>query len=296
MNLKHSFLALTSLFLLGTVSLAYGMEDKENNENSKIHVKLIKDKEFDELNKLYKLNTEQLDKEMEKEDKILLLLEKKEKAQEKMISLCFGEEKINFQLEKNKNNQFNLFESIDENSQNNGISFNRKRKSIEKSVEINNTNQKKPAIEIQKKSSPSKDNGQIEFEQGKEAFEQKKLEKAHELYQLSAKKGHRYAKLYLGKSYLFGDGVDENEEEGIKWIREAAENGLPAAQFQLGQQYRIGKGVNKDRNEAIRWYTLAVNSGHKKAIQQLESMKTNEIEEEIVTNTVIEEIKENENN
>jgi hypothetical protein len=267
-NLKHSFLALTSLFLLGTVSMAYGMEEEGDNHNPKsIHVNPIKDKDFGELNlnKLYKLTPEELDNEIKNEDKITLLLEKKEKNK----FLCFG---------------------INENSQNNEIFFNRKRKSIE----TNNTNQKKPSIEIQKKSSPTKDNGEKEFEQGKKAFYQGDKQKAREQYQLSAKKGHLFAKYYLGKIYLFGDGVAENEEEGIKWITEAAQNGLKNAQFQLGQQYRIGKGVNEDRNEAIRWYTLAANRGHTKATQQLEAMKNNEIEENTIINTTIERIEENE--
>lgn len=99
-NLKHSFLALTSLFLLGTVSMAYGMEEEGDNHNPKsIHVNPIKDKGFDELfDELTKLNKEQRDNEIEKENNN----KKTEKIKEKMKSLFFGEEKPNFQLNKNK--------------------------------------------------------------------------------------------------------------------------------------------------------------------------------------------------
>lgn len=107
-NLKHSFLALTSLFLLGTVSMAYGMEDKENkqdNDDPKIHVRPIYNKVSDKYKELKKLTMEQLEEKSLKKIKslkILSIIEMEEKIKEKRQFLYFVEEKPNFRLEKNK--------------------------------------------------------------------------------------------------------------------------------------------------------------------------------------------------
>src|SRR5258708_16083490 len=47
----------------------------------------------------------------------------------------------------------------------------------------------------------------------------------------------------------------------LKGLTKKADSGNTAAQFQLGLAYHFGNGVDKDIYEAIRWYRMAANSG-----------------------------------
>lgn len=49
--------------------------------------------------------------------------------------------------------------------------------------------------------------------------------KAFELCKESAEAGILMAQTALGFCYVLGDGVEENYDEGIKWLQKAADNG-----------------------------------------------------------------------
>lgn len=70
------------------------------------------------------------------------------------------------------------------------------------------------------------------------------------------------AEYYLGRSYLDGIRVRQDPAEGLKWIRQAADEGLPQAEFSLARMYEMGTGVPQDYEEAVRLYRLAANQGH----------------------------------
>jgi len=73
--------------------------------------------------------------------------------------------------------------------------------------------------------------------------------------------------------YQVGTGVPEDDAEGARLIRLAAEGGLAWAQYQLGQMYRVGgDGVPEDDAEAVRWYTMAAEQGLFQAQYWLASM------------------------
>ncbi|MDS1821269.1 tetratricopeptide repeat protein [Vibrio parahaemolyticus] len=114
-------------------------------------------------------------------------------------------------------------------------------------------------------------------------------------------------KLELSKAYLFGQGKEQDVEQGfsmllelslqgyaeaqsdlaelfvfsiqddkeaVKWYRKAAEQGHADAQHNLGTMYNQGKGVPKNDKEAVKWYRKAAEQGHAEAQFQLGLMHT----------------------
>ena len=76
-----------------------------------------------------------------------------------------------------------------------------------------------------------------------------------------AKPGDAAAQSDLGRMYAIGDGVPQNQAEGVKWYRLAAEQGNELAQYNLGVMYGTGLGVTQDYVEAYTWYRLAAEQG-----------------------------------
>lgn len=82
-------------------------------------------------------------------------------------------------------------------------------------------------------------------------------EKALKCYLSLAEAGFPSAQCTIGLKYRFGDGVDENLDEAIKWFKRSANQGHVDAQRNLGDIYAaIGKS-----SEAARWYSKAAASG-----------------------------------
>ncbi len=60
---------------------------------------------------------------------------------------------------------------------------------------------------------------------------------------------------------LSGAKSEQNPDEGLRWLREAAKDGLPIAQSTLGLLYASGLVVAKDDRKAARWYRTAAEYG-----------------------------------
>ena len=120
-------------------------------------------------------------------------------------------------------------------------------------------------------------------------------EKAFKLIKESAEKGVAPAQVQLGCLYQYGEGVEKNNEEALKWFRLAAKQQNPSAYVFLGLHYKEGEhyeealkyfltaaklgdpiamiltakcyteglGVEKNKEEADKWYGLAEKSGLK---------------------------------
>lgn len=90
--------------------------------------------------------------------------------------------------------------------------------------------------------------------------------------------GDEKAQFVLGLMYSVGEGVEENDQEAIKWYRLAAEQGYADAQNNLGVMYAIGQGVTKNYVEAYKWAILAQaqDSENKKLVDLLEKEMTPE--------------------
>lgn len=96
-----------------------------------------------------------------------------------------------------------------------------------------------------------------------------------------ANAGDREAQLLVGKMLLEGQGIAENKAEGVRWIRKAAEQGLPEAQFAMGEQYYLGdhydstKDAGKDNSIAMEWFRKAADQDHTGAQYILGTMYCN---------------------
>ena len=91
-----------------------------------------------------------------------------------------------------------------------------------------------------------------------------------------AERGYVHAQHSLGRFYLgYYRDVNGNSygtanlEEGVKWIRKAAERGDATAQIDLSRCYAMGKGVPKDGAKAIKWLRKAAEQGDDYAMYAL---------------------------
>ena len=70
--------------------------------------------------------------------------------------------------------------------------------------------------------------------------------------------------------YSNGRGVEQDDEEAVRWYRQAAEAGHPRGMYRLGRGYELGQGVPENRADAIQWYQRAADLGDELAIAALE--------------------------
>ena len=77
----------------------------------------------------------------------------------------------------------------------------------------------------------------------------------------------------LGFCYYQGIGVEENDEEAVKWFAKAAERGQPRALFLLGECYEEGNGVKADLNKAKEYYQRAADRGYQSAQKALKRLE-----------------------
>ena len=84
-------------------------------------------------------------------------------------------------------------------------------------------------------------------------------------YRKAAEQKYAIAQYNLGVCYENGTGVEKNEVEAVKWYRKAAEQGYAKAQYNLGVCYDDGTGVEKNEVEAVKWYRKAAEQGYASA-------------------------------
>ena len=121
----------------------------------------------------------------------------------------------------------------------------------------------------------------------------------------SAEKGFAMSQLAIGGCYLFGKGVQVNEEEGLKWckrgidqglyfglyflgnyflkcqdqskyeegcemVRKSAEYGYSQAQYDIGMMYFLGnKVIQMNEEEAMKWIQLSVDNGNSEGLDMI---------------------------
>lgn len=87
-------------------------------------------------------------------------------------------------------------------------------------------------------------------------------------FRRSAEQGYARAQNDLGWMYE----LKQDYSEAVKWYRKAAEQGYAYAQKNLGDMYEHGYGVTKDRSEARKWYQRAAEQGNEVAKQNLKNL------------------------
>ena len=81
--------------------------------------------------------------------------------------------------------------------------------------------------------------------------------------QLTAGLGDSQSQLSLAEAYALGyGGLVVSEEEAVKWLTQAAQQGNAAAQYNLGDMYYFGLGVEPSAMTAYNWYLKAVAKRH----------------------------------
>lgn len=89
------------------------------------------------------------------------------------------------------------------------------------------------------------------------------------LYRESAMLGYGPARNYLGFRYFKGEGVTQNTDSALYWLRLAAEDGDPGAANNLGYLYASGELMEKDYAKAREWFGRAAEAGLHTAEAQL---------------------------
>ena len=110
----------------------------------------------------------------------------------------------------------------------------------------------------------------------------KNIDKAIELYSLSANQGNSYAQYLLAHYYKNGDSVPKNIDKAIELFTLSANQGNSDAQLVLAFHYETGNGVPKDIDKAIELFTLSANQGNSDAQKQLQKYTSIQNDEQTV--------------
>ncbi|KAI9875416.1 MAG: ERAD-associated protein, partial [Watsoniomyces obsoletus] len=69
------------------------------------------------------------------------------------------------------------------------------------------------------------------------------------------------AAAYIGRMFLRGEGMEQNYEKAVTWLRRGIANGDSYAQYHLGIMYRDGLGLPKDGIRAATYLKVAAEQG-----------------------------------
>jgi TPR repeat protein len=73
--------------------------------------------------------------------------------------------------------------------------------------------------------------------------------------------------------YTYGESVDQDYAEAMRWFRLAARQGYAAGQYNLGYMYRSGEGVARDKVSAYMWFSIADANGFADARIELDMLR-----------------------
>jgi len=90
-----------------------------------------------------------------------------------------------------------------------------------------------------------------------------------------AEQGDAAAMKNVAYLHLFGQVTIQDYDEGIRWMRKAADMGNVGAQYKLGTYYRYGTYVAKDPVRAHKWFNLAAAAGSDDARKNLNEITKN---------------------
>lgn len=99
---------------------------------------------------------------------------------------------------------------------------------------------------------------------GNQAFERREFDAAFENLLPFAERGEADAQFKIGFMYYHGRGVERDIDEGMRWLRLAADQGDAEGQYNLALGY-ARPGPSQDLVEADVWATLAAGQGYRAA-------------------------------
>ena len=96
-----------------------------------------------------------------------------------------------------------------------------------------------------------------EYEEAVAALTNGDYSEASRSFKRLAKRDHAEAQYQLGMLYLFGQGVGQDAQKGVSWLKQAALGGSYLAANELSQIYLSGQWVQRDETEAVKWLELS---------------------------------------
>ncbi|MBY4713527.1 tetratricopeptide repeat protein [Burkholderia cepacia] len=81
----------------------------------------------------------------------------------------------------------------------------------------------------------------------------------------AAERGDRLAQFNYAMMLLTGEGVTANVDEGLRWLKRAADANMSHAQYVYGRMLDDGEFVARNPAEAHRWFLRAAKQGHVQA-------------------------------
>ena len=91
-----------------------------------------------------------------------------------------------------------------------------------------------------------------------------------------AEDGDILAQSELADMYLYGYGIEEDEEEGVKWLKKSAESGYWRSMDELANCYFNGIGVSQDKLKAIDLYKRVYELGSGEAANRIGVIYSNQ--------------------
>ena len=81
----------------------------------------------------------------------------------------------------------------------------------------------------------------------------------------AAEHGNQWAAYRLGKEYLSGEFVSKDATEAADWFTKPAETGNQYAQYMLGKLCLTGQGLPQDQTQAMVWFSRSAAQGNQYA-------------------------------
>lgn len=81
----------------------------------------------------------------------------------------------------------------------------------------------------------------------------------------AAENGNHFAAYRLGKEHLSSEFVSKDTTKAIDWFIQSAEVGNQYAQYMLGKLYLTGQGVTHDQTQAMDWFSRSAAQGNQYA-------------------------------
>ena len=92
---------------------------------------------------------------------------------------------------------------------------------------------------------------------------------AFEWFVRAADNGLPEAQTFVGESYLYADGVDEDFVKAFNYLNKAAKLQDPQAEYAIAMMFYNGQGRTKDVSAAISWLKKAASKQHSMSINNL---------------------------
>lgn len=124
-----------------------------------------------------------------------------------------------------------------------------------------------PADAIYDDTQPGADDPRVK--EGFAAYQAGDFKKAYDIWLPLAEAGNAEAQFRVGRLYSFGEGLNQNYDEAVKYYLQASNAGHVVAAYNLGVVYHRGRQGEYDEISARAFFRTAACSGHANAQRNL---------------------------